>query len=209
VILAAHPAVHQTAPCFGALTALCLRSNGLGGGGARALAGSFGGLAVLEELDLADNEIDGESAAQLLRALPSSGARLRLLDLSSNALEELGLREQGLEFCSGAECVCAALRPLKRLEELQVGMSGLGDAGVALLAEMLGALPAFRVLGAKSNGLSDGGERAVRGSALGSTGTLDVSAFDGRLSWSADALPAAAAAAASTAASTAAPAAGF
>ena len=60
----------------GVLDSLCLRSNELGGGGARAIADMMGGGAVLTRCDLRSNGLEAE-AKQMLRDA-AKGCKLEL-----------------------------------------------------------------------------------------------------------------------------------
>lgn len=130
--------------------------------GTFALADALGaGVAKqLRQLDLSRNSFGEAGARALSRALLTGSApNLRLLDLSYNDLGEAGARAL-------AEIVSAAQsHQLVQLEELNLGFTHLGDAGIRIVTDALcteGSTPNLRQVFLMGNRIiSDAGARCI------------------------------------------------
>jgi GTPase SAR1 family protein len=138
----------------------------LGAEGARAIAGTLGGMAGLTSLELGKNKIEAEGARALVGALGGM-VGLTSLGLGSNYILDEGPR-----------ALAEVLTGMAGLTSLELGINGIGAAGARALAGALDGMAGLTSLGLGGNWIEDEGARALAGALGGNAGltTLELGA---------------------------------
>ena len=143
------------------------------------LAAWFATDTALEALNVSDCDFDAAGAAALVRGVEAN-RHLKTLDLSSNqqagsawhaelaaalaappALEEVDVGATGMTD-AGAKALAAALQTNTTLKTLHVSFNSMTDAGATALAGALQTNSTLKTLEAEACGMTDAGKEALR-----------------------------------------------
>lgn len=109
----------------------------------------------------------GSSSSSKMQQQPAQIQRLRVLQLSGNALGATGLQQLLAGLAAASAGGSASL--LRQLQVLELGCNALGDAGAAVLAQHCEQLSSLQLLGLSSNGIGAEGARTLFGCLSGSS----------------------------------------